>query len=424
MDNFYILQIKKHFKRLEKNQSVFDPKKARIPLAIPPYGWEEVVDALDSLLSIQTTMGKKVKKFENAYSKYLGIKYGVMVHSGSSANLLALSTLVNSPDQNQRIQKGDEIITSPTTWATTVYPIVNIGAVPVFVDVDPLTFNIDPESIEQAITKKTKAIMLVHLLGYPCNMKKIKEIASRHNLSIIEDCCEAHGSTLFNKKVGTFGTISTFSFFATHHITTMEGGMVLTNDHKLYELAKSMRTFGWIRDLKNKNQIAKNYPKIDPRFLFFYTGFNFRPTEIQGAFGIHQLKKLDSFVNIRIDNAKFWKKELKRFSEFLQFPPTQKGYKHVYFVYPITVKKNKYFTKDQLIEILEKKGIETRPVMIGNIVRQPVSKMFKYKQKGKLTHSDSIMNNSFVIGNHQGIDKKRRKYVSDTIIEFIESKIK
>lgn len=424
MNNSTLSQIKEHFKKLEKTQSVFNPKTPRIPLAIPPYGWEEVSDALDSLLSLQTTMGKKVEKFENAYSKFIGTKHGVMVNSGSSANLLALSALANSPNQKQRILKGDEIITSATTWATTIYPIVNIGAIPVFVDVDPITFNIDPETIEKAITKKTKAIMVVHLLGYPCDMKKIQKIASKHNLTIIEDCCEAHGSTVFNKKVGTFGIISTFSFFATHHITTMEGGMILTNDHNLYELTKSMRAFGWIRDLKNKNQIAKNYPKIDPRFIFFNMGYNLRPTEIQGAFGIHQLKKLNGFVNIRISNAKFWKKELEHFSEFLQFPPSQEGYKHVYFVYPITVKKNKYFTKDQLVDTLEKKGIETRPVMIGNIVRQPVSKLFKYKQKGKLINSDSIMNNSFVIGNHQGIDKIRRQYVSDTIRQFIESKIK
>ena len=287
------LIIKEYFEKNYSKQEKFIPGKSKIPLAIPPYSWQEVCEALDSMLSMQTTMGKKVKKFEESFAKYIGSKYAIMVNSGSSANLLALSVLSNPSFGSGIIKKGDEIITPATTWVTTVYPIVSIGAKPVFVDIEMGTYNIDTQKIEKAITKKTKAIMLVHLLGYPCNMTQIKNIAKKHNLLLIEDTCESHGAEFNGKKVGSFGDLSTFSFFASHHITTMEGGMLVTNNPKIYELGKSIRTFGWTRDLKNKKTLEKKYSNIDTRYLFLNMGFNMRPTEIQGAFGIHQIKKLD-----------------------------------------------------------------------------------------------------------------------------------
>jgi CDP-6-deoxy-D-xylo-4-hexulose-3-dehydrase len=347
-----------------------------------------------------------------------------MVNSGSSANLVALSILTNQGIGKKRIQKKDEIITPAVTWATTVYPIINVGAKPVFVDVEKETYNIDPDKIEKAITTRTKAIFIVHLLGNPCNMEKIQKIAKKYDLQIIEDSCEAHGAEFNGKKVGTFGILSTFSFFASHHITTMEGGMIATNDEKVYELGKAIRTFGWSRELKNKEVLKKNNPNIDSRFLFVNTGYNLRPTELQGAFGIHQIGKLDKLVKIKIANSKYWNNGLKKYEKFLILPTINKKYKNTFLSYPITIRKNIFFTKNELVEFLEENGIETRPVMAGNMVEQPVTKMFDYKVVGKLKNSEFIMRNSFLIGNHQGIKRLQREYVLDKIIEFLEKKIK
>ena len=414
--------IEQHFRNITKEQQKFVPGKSRIPLAIPPYGSKEVIESLESLLSMKTTAGTKVRKFEKKFSNYIGGKYGIMVNSGSSANLLALSILSN-PLLKNRIKPGDEIITPAVTWATTVYPICNINAIPRIVDVNLCDYTIDPDSIEKAINKKTKAIMIVHLLGNPCNMKAIVKIAKKHKLWLIEDACEAHGAKFSGKHVGTFGDLATFSFFASHHITTMEGGMITTNNKMLNEIGKSMRTFGWSRDLSSKKQLEKKYPNIDSRFLFVNTGFNFRPTELQGAFGIHQIGKLEKLVKLRITNAEYWNKKLKRFSNLL-LTKKDVGRRKSYLFYPITVKKNKFFKKKDLVNELEKHGIETRSVMAGNITKQPVAKILKLKKSGDLKNSDYIHENSFVIGNHHEIGEKQRKFVTDVITNFIDKKQK
>ena len=416
--------LKSHFSTIEKNRTKFVPGKTKIPVAVPAFGWEEVYEALDSMLEIKTTMSKKVEMFEKLFANYIGVKYALMVNSGSSANLLALSILNNPFLGGKQIKEGHEVITPAVTWSTTVFPIVNINAKPVFVDVDLKTFNIDPKKIEKAITKKTRAIMVVHLLGNPCNMKIIRKIAKKYNLFLIEDCCEALGAQFENKKVGGFGDLATFSFFASHHITTMEGGMLVTNNQKLFEIAKSLRTHGWSRDLKNRKQIEDKNAKIDSRFLFPNLGYNLRPTELQGAFGIHQIKKLNKFLKIREKNAKFWKKSLAEYSEYITFLEDETKSYNSNMLFAIKITKNKFFTKDQLVNFLEKKGIGTRPVMAGNFVKQPVIKIIPHRISGNLKNSSEIMENAFLIGNHQNIGDKERKYISKTIIKFLNSKIK
>ena len=413
--------IEKYFKSLNYKKSKFIPGKSNIPLAIPPYGSDEVIESLESLMSTNVTGGDKVSKFEKKFSKYVGTKHGIMVNSGSSANLLALSIL-SHPSLKNRIMPGDEIITPAVTWATTVYPILNINAIPKFVDVKSNDYTIDPEEIENAITKKTKALLIVHLLGNPCDMNKISKIANKHNLWLMEDSCEAHGAKYDGKHVGTFGDIATFSFYASHHITTIEGGMVLTNNNGLNELGRSMRTFGWSRELSSKKQLEKKFPGIDPRFLFVNTGFNFRPTEIQGSFGIHQIDKLEKLVKTRIKNANYWTKRLRIFSNYLILPDENRHRKS-FLLYPITVKKNKFFTKNDLVTELEKNGIATRPLMTGNILNQPVSKFMKYKNSGQLKNANNIQKNSFLIGNHHEILDDQRKFIADIISNYINSKI-
>ncbi len=408
--------VKEYFSQGKKEE--FIPGETRIPLNIPSYGWEEAYEAIESILTTWVTMGKKVKQFESLFADYVGVRHAVMVNSGSSANLLAMSVLTNPQTQN-RIKTGDEVITPAVTWATTVFPILNCGAVPVLVDVDLDTFNINVEEVERAITSKTRAIMPVHLLGNPCNMKRIMEIAEKNNLFVIEDACEAHGAEFDGRKVGSFGHLATFSFFFTHHISTIEGGIVLCNEEEYSELAKMLRVFGWVRDLKDRDEIAKKYQGIDHRFLFINTGYNFRPTEIQGAFGIHQLKKLDKFIETRRDNASYWTNNLREYSDYLCLPEEKKGTKHVWFGYPITVKTDAPFTREELVSFLESKGLETRPIMAGNIDEQPAMRLFDYRKVGDLENARIITRGSFFFGNHQGIGKEEREAVVEYIREFV-----
>jgi len=368
-------------------------------------------------------MGEKVHEFERMFTNYIGMRNSVMVNSGSSANLLALSVLTN-PTIKQRIKANDEVITPAVTWSTTIFPIINVGAIPVLVDVDLETYNADVDQIEKAITNKTRALMIVHLLGNPCDMKRIMEIAEDHTLFVVEDACEAHGAEFSGRKVGSFGDLSTFSFFFSHHISTIEGGMVLTDNDEYAELARSLRAHGWIRELKNREKIAEKYSETDDRYLFINMGFNVRPTEIQGAFGIHQMKKLDKFIEIRRENAKYWTKELEEFSEYLLLPTERENVKHVWFGYPITVKPTAPFDREELTNYLEAKLIETRPIMAGNMAEQPAMKLFKHRVVGDLRNSRTIMRRSLFFGNHPAIGEREREYVADCIKEFMQAKIK
>lgn len=394
--------------------------KTTIPLMVPSYGWEEVCEALDSVLDTQVTMGEKVKRFESMFAEYIGVRFATMVNSGSSANLLALSVLTN-PIFKDRLRLGDEIITPAVTWATTVYPIINCGAVPVLVDVDLETFNVNAEEIKKAITNKTRAIVPVHLLGNPCNIDKIMEIAREHNLYVIEDACEAHGAEFKGRKVGSFGDLATFSFFFSHHISTIEGGMVLTNNEELAELTRALRVFGWIRELKDKDKITSEYENIDPRYLFVNIGYNFRPTEMQGAFGIHQLGKLEKFIEIRRRNAEFWTENLKEFKDYLLLHSEMEGTRHVWFGYPMTIRPDAPFTRKELVAFLEGKGVETRPIMVGNIDEQPVMRLFNHRKLGDLPNSRLIMRNSFFFGNHHGVGEEERKAIVTYMREFMLS---
>lgn len=415
-------QIKKLLKEYFPLQTrKFIAGETKIPLSAPSYGWEETYEALESLLTTSVTMGEKVHEFERRFANYIGARNSVMINSGSSANLLALSVLTN-PTIKQRIKRNDEIITPAVTWSTTIFPIINVGAIPVLVDVDLKTYNIDADQVEKAITNKTRAIMLVHLLGNPCDMKRIMEIAEDHDLLVIEDACEAHGAEFNGRKVGSFGDLSTFSFFFSHHISTIEGGMVLTDNDEYAELARSLRAHGWIRELKNREKIAEKYSEIDDRYLFINIGFNVRPTEIQGAFGIHQIKKLDKFIEIRRKNAKYLTKELEEFREYLLLPTERENVKHVWFGYPITVKPTAPFDREELRNYLEAKLIETRPIMAGNMAEQPAINLFKHRVVGDLSNSRAIMRRSFFFGTHHAIGQ--REYIANCIKEFMQAKVK
>jgi len=391
---------------------VFVPGTTRIPLSSPTHGADEVIEALDSLISTWVTMGPKVKRFERMFADYIGRKHAVMVNSGSSANLLALSAL--------NLQPGDEVITPALTWATTVWPIAQVVAIPVLVDVERDSYNISPAAIEAAITPKTRAIMPVHVLGNPCNMDAIMDIADQHGLDVIEDCCEALGAMCHGRKVGCFGDLATFSFYFSHHISTIEGGMVLTNNDVLADMCRSQRSHGWMRDLSNREEVAAQYPDIDPRFPFPNTGYNLRPTEIQGAFGIHQLPKLDGLVETRRVNTTWLNGALSPYRRWLMLPSEAQDTFHSFMGYPLTVKPGAPFTKGQLVQFLEGKGLETRPLLTGNIVNQPAMKQIQYRVSGTLDNAQYIQENSFYIGPHPGIRTRERVAIKEYFDEFFK----
>lgn len=384
--------------------------QTRIPLNVPTYGAAEVIEALDSLMSTWVTMGKKVKAFEEMWAGYIGQSHGIMTNSGSSANLLALTVL--------GLKSKDQVITPALTWSTTIFPIAQAGALPVLVDVQRDSYNIDPQAIEDAINPRTRVIMVVHLLGNPCNMDAIMDIADRHNLIVLEDCCEAHGAEYHGKKVGSFDELSTYSFFFSHHISTIEGGMVLTGASAWADDIRSLRAHGWVREMSNRDEIAAENPSVDPRFLFATPGYNFRPTEIGGAFGIHQLPRLEGLVELRRENAAYFNRVLADYQDYLTLPSEAPETRHSYFAYPITVNEQAPFTKKELQDYLESRGLETRPIEGGNMAIQPAMKYVPHLGM-KLDNAQYINDNGFFFGNHQGIGEEQREAIVSYFREFM-----
>jgi CDP-6-deoxy-D-xylo-4-hexulose-3-dehydrase len=367
------------------------------------------------------SQGDRVRTFERRFASYIGMKHGVMVNSGSSANLIALSA-ISQHKLRKRIEPGDEVITPAVTWATTVYPICDVGALPVLVDVDLDTYNINVGEMARAVGRRTKAIMPVHLLGNPCEIREIMKVAEEHDLYVVEDSCEAHGAQSHGKKVGSFGDLSTFSFFVSHHITTIEGGMTLTNDDNLAEQLRGLREFGWIRHMRRRRDIVRRSPEyLDPRFLFLHRGFNLRATEIQASFGLDQLPKLEAFISKRRENAEYWLGRLKGYSDLLILPRELPKTRHVWFGYPITVRPDAPFSRKQIVDYLELCQIETRPVMAGNMAEQPVMSSIPHRRIGSLKNARLIMRNSFFFGNHPGIGGEEREYIADCLDHFIST---
>jgi dTDP-4-amino-4,6-dideoxygalactose transaminase len=390
----------------------------RLPLHVPSYGADEVNEAIDSMLSCRVTMGEKVQRFERMWAEYLGVAEAVMVNSGSSANLVAVSALVN-PAFPRPLAPGDEVIVPAVAWSTTYFPLVNAGLVPVLVDVDLDTFTIDPDAAARAIGPRTRALLIVHLLGNSCDMRALGTLAERHGLVMVEDTCEAHGARFEGKPAGTFGAFGTFSFYFSHHISTIEGGMVVTDDPALADLARMLRAHGWIRDVKRRPPVVD--APIDERFLFVNLGYNLRPTELQGAFGIHQMPKLEPYIKIRRDNVEYWNAAVRRHRRWLRECPGRDtaGSRSVWFGYPITVRPQAPFSREALVEFLEGRGIATRPIMAGNFRDQPAIRLFPHRIAGSLERAEHVMRQSFFIGNHHAISDADRAYVVTCLDEFM-----
>lgn len=370
------------------------PQRYWYPLAMANYGVEEVIEAIDSLCSFRTTMWEKTNEFENRFSGYQGCAKAVMVNSGSSADLL-LSFLLTNP-RNSILKKGDYVLVPVVTWPTHIWSPMMAGLNVRLVDVDPATLNINIKDLERKISSKTKAIFLVHLLGNPCDMDQILEIAESHHLLIIEDCCEALGAEWDGTKVGNFGWGGTFSFFFSHHIVTMEGGMIACKDIGIADDLKILRAHGWLRNVDSEYYDLEGYD-LDPRYAFVNWGFNVRPTELQAGFGLQQLEKLPILNKRRSILAERFFAFIDE-TIFLTRPKVHPKAKPNWFALPVLVVKDAPFTRNEITNYLEDCGIETRPIVTGNIARHPVARLFKGFLTEVYPGADIVHANGFYIG--------------------------
>lgn len=360
--------------------------------------WDELeLQAMQTVIkSGKFSMGEQVSEFEAQFAAHVGAKYAVMVNSGSSANLILINALKYHSEFN--LSPEDEIMVPAVSWSTTYFPVTQSGFVLRFVDIDRKTLNIDVSLIEAAITPKTKAIFAVNLLGNPVEWETLNNIAERNNLILLEDNCESLGGIFQGKSLGTFGLGGTFSTFFSHHMSTMEGGLVCTDDEELMQIMKSLRAHGWTRDLPSENHVFnKTGAAWDDHFRFVLPGFNLRPLEIEAAIGLEQLKKLDSFVRVRRSNAKLFSELM---SEFKEIEIQAETGESSWFGFSMILTGRLRGNRQVLIEILAEAGIESRPIVAGNFTKNPVISHLAHTIHGELPAADEVHVNGLFVGNH------------------------
>ena len=400
---------------------------------VPPSG--KLLDAseLDNMVQASLdgwlTTGRFNAEFEKKLAAFIGVKHLITVNSGSSANLVAFNTLTSPKLGARAIQRGDEVIGVAAGFTTTVNPIIQFGAVPVFVDVDRLTHNIDASKIEAAIGPKTKAIMLAHSLGNPFNLDVVTTLCKKHNLWLVEDCCDALGSTYRGQMVGTFGDIATLSFYPAHHITMGEGGAVFTNNDELKTIAESFRDWG--RDCYchpgKDNTCGKRFCQklgdlpegYDHKYTYSHLGYNLKISDMQAACGLAQLDKVTQFVKARKENFAFLKERLKDCEEFLHLPQATENSDPSWFGFPITLKENCPVTRLDLLTYLDQNKVGTRLLFAGNLVRQPYMAGANYRISGELTNTDNVMNNTFWIGVQPSLTREMLEFAARKIETYL-----
>jgi CDP-6-deoxy-D-xylo-4-hexulose-3-dehydrase len=425
-----ILDLVNDYSNISFKEKEFIPGVSEVAVSGKVIGALEVQNMVEASLDGWLTTGRFNKQFEENLSKFLGTKCLLTVNSGSSANLIAFSTLTSSNLKERAIQKGDEVISVAASFPTTVNPIIQFGAIPVFIDVKIPTYNIDENLVEAAITNKTKAIMLAHTLGNPFNVKKIKEICDKYNLWLIEDTCDALGSKLDGQNVGTYGDLATLSFYPAHHITMGEGGAVFTNSKKLERIAESFRDWG--RDCycePGKDNTCKkrfgwqlgNLPfGYDHKYTYSHLGYNMKITDMQAACGLAQLNSLNEFIKKRKNNFNFLYKNLKNLEEFFILPEPEKNSEPSWFGFPLSLKKNNNYNRNDLVKYLSDRKIGTRLLFSGNLTKQPYMKNKNFKVHGELKNTDFIMENTFWIGLYPGLSEQHLQYTADTMQNFFK----
>ncbi|MDD4901335.1 MAG: DegT/DnrJ/EryC1/StrS family aminotransferase [Patescibacteria group bacterium] len=419
----YRRKIAKLTKQLFRNR----PEEYAIPnnkvtIGWPAYDEKEILSVLDSILDLRISQGPKVLEFEKMLAEYIGRRYAVAVNSGSSANLLALATLLEA----KKIKPGDEVIVPATTFSAVAAPILHLGLIPVYVDVEKKSWNIDPLEIKKAIAKKTRAIMVVHSFGNPADMQKITAIAKRHKLIVIEDCCEAHGAMIGKRKVGSFGELATMSFYVAHNITTGEGGAVFTNNRQYNDILRSLREFGRLpakitqgKRFSFSDNILKNY---DARYVTARLGYNVRMTDIAASLGVVQLKKLDQLNARRLKIVGQQQKLFSKYNKYFQTPEVRRNTMHSFYGYCILVKKNNKFTRKEFAWYLEKNGIETRSFFDGCLPDQPIFRKLPHKTIGQLPIARKLRDTALFIGCHPALNKNHVNHVRRVIDNFFKIK--
>jgi CDP-4-dehydro-6-deoxyglucose reductase, E1 len=371
--------------------------KIKYPLASSTWDQKEIEAIHKVIDSGMYSMGKHVKDFEKKFASHIGSKYAIMVNSGSSANLLMIASLFFT--KIAKLKRGDEVIVPAVSWSTTYIPLQQYGLKLRFVDIDINTLNIDLNMLERSITKKTKMIFLVNLLGNPNDFDRINDIIGDKEIFFIEDNCESLGAKYNDKSAGTFGLMGSFSSFFSHHICTMEGGLVVTDDEELYHIMLSLRAHGWTRNLPDINCVTgkKDDNEFNESFNFVLPGFNLRPLEIEGAIGAIQLDKLNSLIDERRKNAEIYKNAMDNHSDIMIQAEIGES---SWFGFSMIIKKNSSLTRKDFIEKLNSNGFETRPIVAGNFTRNPVLKYFNYEIPFKLKNADFLHDNGLFIGNH------------------------
>jgi CDP-6-deoxy-D-xylo-4-hexulose-3-dehydrase len=423
-----IAQLVDEYAAIQYTPKAFTPGTTVVPPSGKVLDAAELKNMVEASLDGWLTTGRFNEAFEKRLAEYLGVKFLITTNSGSSANLLAFTTLTSPRLGERAIKSGDEVIGVAAGFPTTVNPILQFGAVPVFVDIDLASHNIDADKIEAAISPKTKAIMLAHSLGNPFNIKVVMEICRKHGLWLIEDNCDALGSRYDGQLTGTFGDIGTLSFYPAHHITMGEGGAVFTNNHELKLLAESFRDWG--RDCYcapgKDNTCGKrfcwklgNLPEgYDHKYTYSHLGYNLKITDMQAACGLAQMDKLDSFVQARKDNFAYLRNRLASCEEFLILPEATPNSDPSWFGFLMTIRPESDVRRVDLINYLDQNKIGTRLLFAGNLTRQPYMLGRNFRISGDLTNTDLVMNNSFWVGVYPGLTEEMLSFIADKIESF------
>ncbi len=423
-----IAGLVEQYAAIEYSEKEFVAGQTVVPPAGKVLGAKELQFMVDASLDGWLTAGRYNEAFERRLGEYLGLPHVLTTSSGSSANLLALTALTSPKLGDRALKRGDEVITVAAGFPTTVNPIIQNGLIPVFVDVDNKTYNINASLIEGAVTAKTKAIMIAHTLGNTFDLKEVRRVADKYKLWLVEDCCDALGSTYNGKMVGTFGDIATVSFYPAHHITMGEGGALLTKSPELKTLIESFRDWG--RDCycgpgcddtcgKRFDQQFGSLPRgYDHKYTYTHVGYNLKITDMQAACGLAQLDRLDHFVSARKATFKFLKEGLSSCREFIELPEATENSVPSWFGFPITLKENAGVTRVELLKFMDEAKIGTRLLFAGNLTRQPYFENVEYRVHGDLTVTDRIMNQTFWIGVYPGLSTDHLDYIVSKFEEF------
>ena len=434
MSDFKILRQEIIAKTIEYHQARFEktnfiPGKSRVNYSGRVFDQQELVNAVEASLDFWLTEGRFSEEFAEKIAEYLNIKHVLLTNSGSSANLLAFSALTSTKLGDRRLKPGDEVISVAAGFPATVTPIIQNGLVPVFVDVDIPSYNIDIEMMFKAITPKTRCIFIAHTLGNPFNIDAVMELANANNYWVIEDNCDAFGSIYNGKHTGTYGHISTISFYPAHHITTGEGGAICTNDAQLANIVRSFRDWG--RDCYcaggDNNTCGKRFTQkfgnlplgYDHKYVYSEIGYNLKMTDIQAAIGVAQIEKLPEFCRKRNSNFREWIRIFSKYNQYFILPEATKNSVPAWFAFIITLKKDCPFNRNEITRFFNEKLIETRNLFAGNITKQPSFSDKNWRIADHLDNTDYIMNNTFFLGTYPGLTSEMFDYVESVLDDFI-----